>query len=358
MSVEPKLINLLDSLSTAVVVVSDTLEITYINSSAEALLAISKERITGSAITDYIAETESAITALKESIRLQRHYTKRRARWRLHNNQRITVDYSVTPNSDLPGLVLEVQPLDRLLKITREEAVNSSQETTRSLIRGLAHEIKNPLGGIRGAAQLLARELDDPEQHEYTDVIISESDRLRNLVDRMLGPRQLPRWNMVNIHEVLERVATLIIAESKGKVQIKRDYDPSIPSLPGDDELLIQSLLNIVRNAMQALAESKLPGPKIVLRTRIQRQFSIGRRNHPLVCRIDIEDNGPGIPPEIVEDIFYPMISGRAEGTGLGLAISQQLIVQHHGQITCESSPGETKFSIYLPMEPGHAENE
>ncbi|GAA4948868.1 nitrogen regulation protein NR(II) [Halioxenophilus aromaticivorans] len=358
MSVEPQFTYLLDSLSTAIVVVNEALEIHYINSAAESLLAISKERITGSPITDYIAETESAITAIKDALSAQRHYTKRRAHWRLHNGQRITVDYSVTPNQDLPGLVLEVQPLDRLLRITREEALNASQETTRSLIRGVAHEIKNPLGGIRGAAQLLARELDNPELHEYTDVIIDESDRLRNLVDRMLGPRQVPRWAMVNIHEVLERVATLINAESHGGVFIKRDYDPSIPPLPGDNELLIQSLLNIVRNAMQALTESNTDEPTIKLCTRIQRQFSIGRRCHPLVCRIDIEDNGPGIPADIIEDIFFPMISGRAEGTGLGLAISQQLIIQHHGQILCESAPGTTKFTIYLPMEPGYAENE
>ena len=358
MSVDPQSNQLLDSLSTAIVVVNESLEINYINSAAEALLAISKERITGSPITEYIAESESAIHAIQEALQQQRQYTKRRARWRLHNGQGITVDYSVTPNQELRSLVLEVQPLDRLLRITREEAINSSQETTRSLIRGVAHEIKNPLGGIRGAAQLLARELDNRELHEYTDVIIDESDRLRNLVDRMLGPRQVPRWAVVNIHEVLERVATLINAESHGRVFIQRDYDPSIPPLPGDNELLIQSLLNVVRNAFQALTENNTHQPTIVLRTRIQRQFSIGRRNHALVCRVEIEDNGPGIPSELVEDIFYPMISGRAEGTGLGLALSQQLINQHHGQITCESVPGKTKFSIYLPMEAGHAENE
>ena len=358
MSVEPQSNHLLDSLSTAVVVVNESLEINYINSAAEALLAISKDRITGSPITDYIAESESAISAIKEAMKTQRQYTKRRARWRLHNAERITVDYSVTPNPELPGLVIEVQPLDRLLRITREEAINSAQETTRSLIRGVAHEIKNPLGGIRGAAQLLARELDNPGLHEYTDVIIAESDRLRNLVDRMLGPRQMPRWAMVNIHEVLERVATLINAESHGRVFLQRDYDPSIPPLPGDDELLIQSLLNIVRNAYQALTENNIEQPTIILRTRVQRQFSIGRSCHPLVCRVEIEDNGPGIPAELIEDIFYPMISGRAEGTGLGLALSQQLIIQHHGQINCDSVPGATKFSIYLPMEAGYAEIE
>jgi len=358
MSNEPNFKLLLDSLSTAIVVVNEALAIDYINPAAEALLSISQDRIQGWPINHYVVESEAAITAIKNALRDQHHYTKRRARWRLPNGQRITVDYSVTPSPDLPGLVLEIVPLDRLLRISREEAVNSAQETTRNLIRGLAHEIKNPLGGIRGAAQLLARELPNTSLHEYTDVIIDESDRLRNLVDRMLGPRQLPRWSMVNIHEVLERVSTLISVESHGKVTFKRDYDPSIPVLPGDAELLIQSLLNIVRNGMEALSESTTRDPTIILRTRIQRQFSIGRRSHPLVCRVDIEDNGPGIPPDIIEDIFYPMISGRPEGTGLGLAISQQLINQHHGLIACESRPGCTKFSIYLPMESGHAENE
>ncbi|WP_317932421.1 nitrogen regulation protein NR(II) [Halioxenophilus sp. WMMB6] len=361
MSADPNYKLLLDSLSTAVVVVNSKLEIGYLNPTAEALLAVSGERILKSPVTNFFLETESAIAAMEDAVRYQHHYTKRRAKWQLHNGQLITVDYSVTPLQDPPGLALEIQPLDRLLRISREEAVISAQETTRNLVRGLAHEIKNPLGGIRGAAQLLSRELPNPQLHEYTDVIIDESDRLRNLVDRMLGPRQLPKWAKINIHEVLERVATLISAENIGsdqshKVTLKRDYDPSIPQLPGDQELLIQSVLNIVRNAMQALSESATPGATITLRTRIQRQFSIGRQSYPLVCRIDILDNGPGIPPEIIEDIFYPMISGRAEGSGLGLAISQQLINQHNGLIECESRPGNTIFSIYLPMEISHAE--
>ncbi|GAB2188448.1 nitrogen regulation protein NR(II) [Sessilibacter sp. MAH2] len=356
MTLETNYKQLLDSLNTAVAVVDAELKILYLNPSAEALMEISRARVLGTEIQNYFTETETALSALKEAVALQSQYTKRRAKWRLHNGQDLTIDYTVTALTDQHAATIEIQPLDRLLRISREEAVVSAQETTKNLIRGLAHEIKNPLGGIRGAAQLLARELPNEELSEYTDVIIDEADRLRNLVDRMLGPRQLPNLQDLNVHEIIERVATLISAESRGKVHLKRDYDPSIPNLPADRELLIQALLNIIRNALQALTESETRAPEIILRTRIQRQFTIGRENYPLVCRIDVQDNGPGIPPEIIGDIFYPMISGRPEGTGLGLAISQQLINQHNGLVECESQPGRTLFSIYLPMEAHHAE--
>src|SRR5690606_3605786 len=250
----------------------------------------------------------------------------------------------------------EIQPINRLLRINREEMLAASHDTTRTLVRGMAHEIKNPLGGIRGAAQLLARELPDSSLLEYTNIIIDEADRLRNLVDRMLGPNQLPQFRMLNIHEALERVTAIIHAESNDAVSLTRDYDPSIPDMMGDKELLIQAFLNIARNAMQALLEAGMVDGGICLRTRIQRQFTIGRRHHPLVCRIDIIDNGPGIPTDMIENIFYPMISGRADGSGLGLTISQHLIHQHHGLIECQSEPGNTRFTLYLPMDVHHAE--
>ena len=227
------------------------------------------------------------------------------------------------------------------------------------LVRGLAHEIKNPLGGIRGAAQLLARELPNTDLQDYTDVIIQEADRLRNLVDRMLGPYRPPQLTSINIHEITERVCNLIEAETQGDLQILRDYDPSIPDLMGDREQLIQAVLNIVRNAMQAL----LAGPpsqhgQITLRTRTLRQFTIGQRRHRLVCRLEIFDNGPSIAPGILDSIFYPMVSGRADGTGLGLSITQNIITRHHGLIECESVPGCTVFTLFLPLDftPGEEE--
>lgn len=346
---------LLDSLSTSIILVDRSLCLRHMNPSAEALLSASIERTLGQPLTQFFYESQDTPKQLQQAADESNHYTKRHAEWQLLTGGQITVDYTVTPFGE-DGLVIEIQPIDRLLRISREEMLTSSQETTRDLVRGMAHEIKNPLGGIRGAAQLLARELPGSDLQEYTGVIIDEADRLRNLVDRMLGPNQLPQVQAVNIHEVLERVATIIKAESSGTVVIPRDYDPSIPDLEADKEQLIQALLNIARNAMQALQEHKSDRPTIRLVTRIQRRHTIGRRNHPLVCRVDIVDNGPGIPEDIVKNIFYPMISGRADGTGLGLTISQHLIHQHQGLIECHSEPGSTRFSLYLPMEAQHAE--
>ncbi|MCW8127698.1 nitrogen regulation protein NR(II) [Microbulbifer halophilus] len=342
---------LLDSLNSAVVVLDDKLLLRYLNSAAEDLLAASSARVSGQPLSEVVRESNHAHRAMRSAIAAGQKYTVRRATWRLHNLDMRTVDYSVSPVAELGLLLLEVQPMDRVLRIAREDALINAQETTRNLVRGMAHEVKNPLGGIRGAAQLLQRELPDEELAEYTRIIIDEADRLRNLVDRLLGPRKPAELQPTNVHEVLERVAQLIDVECEGKLKIRRDYDPSIPEIPGDSEQLIQALLNIARNAMQAIDESiGLASGEIVLRTRIQRQFTIGRRHCPLVCRIEIEDNGPGIPEEIRERIFYPMISGRAEGSGLGLSISQNIINQHRGLIKCDSRTGQSVFQIYLPL--------
>jgi len=351
MAVNPNYKQLLDSLTTAVVLVDNNFNAIHLNSAAEALLQVSVDQVFGTPLNHYFHEINEVADSLKSVVSKSYQYTKRKVKWRLHTGKQITVDYAVTPLPDSEHSVLEIQPLDRLLRISREEAIISSQETTRSLVRGMAHEVKNPLGGIRGAAQLLERELEDGALSEYTTIIIAEADRLRNLVDRILGPSQPMSFKPVNIHEVLERVALLINVESDSNVTITRDYDPSIPDIPGDQELLVQAVLNIVRNAVQALQESNTPAGTISLSTRIQRQFTIGRQHHTLVCEAAITDNGPGIPKPLVDNIFYPMISGRADGTGLGLAISQQLVNQHNGLIECNSQPGNTRFSIYIPIE-------
>ncbi|GAB1265801.1 nitrogen regulation protein NR(II) [Aurantivibrio infirmus] len=343
---------LLENLSTAVLVADSRLSCQYLNPAAEVLFAVSREQVYGGPITNCFYESESALETFQTAADLQDNYTKRQVLWQIPNGSKVTVDYSVTPIGENASLLIEIQHLDRLLRISREEATSATQETTRNLVRGLAHEIKNPLGGIRGAAQLLARELPNESLEEYTHIIIQEADRLRNLVDKMLGPHQPSSFDFINVHEVLERVAAIIHAESAGRLVIDRDYDPSIPALAADKEQLIQAILNIVRNAWEALEDANMVDEgNITLRTRIQRQFTIGRFHHNLVCRIDVIDNGPGIPSELIEDIFYPMISGRAKGTGLGLAISQQLISQHLGFIDCESLPGRTQFSVYIPLE-------
>lgn len=342
---------LLDSLSTAILLLDGHLQLRHMNPAAEALLSMSLERCQNEPFTHFFHESADTPDELMHAAAHANHYTKRHAEWRLLNGEEITVDYTVTPFPQNEGLVIEILPIDRLLRISREEMLSSSQETTRILVRGMAHEIKNPLGGIRGAAQLLARELDSAELKEYTGIIIDEADRLRNLVDRMLGPNQLPQMAPLNIHEILERVATMILAESANAIHIIRDYDPSLPDILGDKEQLIQALLNIARNAMQVMTEHQTPNPTLTLRSRIRRQYTIAGHHHPLVIHIEVIDNGPGIPEHMVKQIFYPMISGRAEGTGLGLTISQHLIHQHKGLIECHSEPGETCFSLFLPME-------
>jgi two-component system nitrogen regulation sensor histidine kinase GlnL len=347
---------LLDNLTTATLMLNDDLRLEYMNPAAEMLLAISGQRSHGQFISELFTESSEALSALRQAVEQAHPFNKREAMLTSVSGQNLTVDYAVTPvfNRGETLLLLEIHPRDRLLRITKEEAQLSKQETTKLLVRGLAHEIKNPLGGIRGAAQLLARELPEESLKDYTNVIIEEADRLRNLVDRMLGSNKLPSLALTNVHEVLERVSSLVEAESQGSIILVRDYDPSIPDVLIDREQMIQAVLNIVRNAMQALsAQSDLRMGRITLRTRALRQFTIGHCRHRLVTKIEIIDNGPGIPAELQETIFYPMVSGRADGTGLGLAITQNIISQHQGLIECESHPGHTVFSIFLPLEQG-----
>ncbi|ACR11822.1 nitrogen regulation protein NR(II) [Teredinibacter turnerae] len=347
--------NILDSLLTAIILVDHNLTVVHMNASAEMNLGVSGEKMSGRSIHACFSASDGTPMSLEEALRNNRNFTKRKASWKLHNNQTIMVDYSVIPSHEMNHMVIEFQPLDRLLKISREEAMLASQETTRNLIRGMAHEIKNPLGGIRGAAQLLARELHHEELEEYTRIIIDETDRLRNLVDRMLGPHKSSERKPTNIHEVLEHVHSVIKAEVGSQITIKRDYDPSIPPLTADRAQLIQAVLNIGRNAMQSLLENGTANPQIAFRTRVQRRYTIGRTHHPLVVKISITDNGPGIPPELIEDIFFPMITGRANGSGLGLAIAQNLVNLHKGIIECASRKGKTEFTIYLPLDTENA---
>ena len=349
--------DILDNLQTAILLVDPDLSVNYLNSSAEALLETSGNQVTGESITVLFTEKETEEATLLEAIKDNNPFTKRETQLILPNGRSITVDCAVTPvftDDEVSALIMEFQPLDRLLKISRKEGLLSSQQNSQALIRGLAHEIKNPLGGLRGAAQLLAKELPNESLTDYTNIIIEEADRLGNLVDRMLGSHNLMNMQALNIHEVLERVKSLVDAETGGRIALKRDYDPSIPDISGDKERLIQALLNIVRNAMQALLCSNNKAtatPTITLKTRTLRQFTIGTKRHRLVCKIEISDNGPGIAKDIAETLFFPMVSGRADGTGLGLSISQSIITHHHGLIECSSEPGNTVFALVIPLE-------
>lgn len=340
----------LDNLLIAIVVLDEQSNIVYLNVAAEDCLGISGDGLRGKPLSSFFAESDVTPSAICEGAKLGESFTRRRAHWQLLHGRELTVDYSVTLIPELKQIIVEIQPLDRLLRISRDEAWITSQETTTQMLRSMAHEIKNPLGGIRGAAQLLSRELGNEDLEEFTKIIIDETDRLRNLTDRMLGPNTPIAFQAVNIHIVLEHVASVIRLESNGNLHIIKDYDPSIPDLWGDKEQLIQATLNIVRNALQALQENHVDGGAITLRTRVRHRYTIGRKTHDLVTEIRIMDNGPGIPPHLVEDIFFPMITGRAEGTGLGLSISQNLITRHKGLIECSSVPGKTVFAIYLPL--------
>lgn len=247
-----------------------------------------------------------------------------------------------------PGrhVIVELSDATHWRQIDREHALISQRDASRRMILQLAHEIRNPLGGLRGAAQLLERELPTPELREFTRIIIGEADRLTSLTDSLLGPVRRPQRQDVNVHEVLERVVALIASERQAGVQLFRDYDPSLPLLSADPAQLMQALLNIARNAIQSIA----PDGHILFRTRALTNFPIGAVRHKLVLSIEIEDNGPGVPADLAESIFYPLVTGRSDGTGLGLPIAQDLVSRHGGLIEYQSRPGKTIFVVRLPF--------
>ncbi|MHB8471481.1 MAG: nitrogen regulation protein NR(II) [Gammaproteobacteria bacterium] len=342
----------LENLTTSTLLFDERLRLVYINPAGEMLLAASARQVQGSILGELMPAAKAFVAAVEKALASGHPYTERELRLDWADGRVITVDCTITPLLEThqpPALLMELLHVDRHLRIAREEHLLAQHQAARALVRGLAHEIKNPLGGLRGAAQLLERELPDEELKEYTRIIILEADRLQNLMNRMLGPNALPQKRAINIHEVLEHVRGLVRAEAGSQSGIDRDYDPSIPLLYADPDMLIQAVLNIVRNALQALS-TQTQG-NIQLRSRAQRQVTIGHRRHKLVVRIEISDNGPGIPPDMIENIFYPMVTGRANGTGLGLSIAQSLVNQHNGLIECASRPGHTVFTILLPLE-------
>jgi len=333
----------LDLLATAVVVLDDDYVVRYANPAAENLLTAGARSLIGHPFLGFFAERTELERALDEARVIHWDYSARNVTYVRTGREPVPFSCTVTRIDAFGlGLLAELRPIQEQLRIEREARIESEQQANRELIRNLAHEIKNPLGGLRGSAQLLERELERPELREYTQVIIKEADRLQLLMDRMLTPHRAPRLEPLGVHEVLERVRSLVRAEFG--IEIVRDYDPSLPELMGDREQLIQAVLNIARNAAQVGAQV------ITFRTRAMRNVTIRKQRLRLALELQVIDDGPGVADEIQDRIFNPLVSGREGGTGLGLSLAQTFVHYHQGVIEFESRPGRTTFRILLPL--------
>jgi len=348
----------LEHLATAVILLDKSRSIIYANPGAEVVFALSAKQISGLPLSQVFPGCEILHAAVENAIENHSPFREHEFIITTLRQNSLAVTCTVTP-VDLASacLVLEFQQMDQQLRIAREERMLIQQQANAELLRNLAHEIRNPLGGLRGAAQLLEHELPQVSLREYTQVIIKEADRLQSLMDRLLVPHRVPKYEPTNIHEVLERVRSLLLAESPKGMVVQRDYDTSLPELIGDREKLIQAVLNIARNAVQAMqnqAQDQNQGQvqhQITLRTRAERQVTLAKKRYRVAIKLQIIDNGPGISSEIRDRIFYPLVSGREGGSGLGLTLAQTFITQHHGMIECESQAGHTCFTILLPIE-------
>jgi len=338
----------LEHLATAVLLLDGERRVIYTNPAAEVMFALSHHHIAEMSLDQVFIGAEMLCNAVGNALTSKGPYREHEITLTTFRQLSLAATCTVTPVDLSPvRLVLEFQQMDQQLRIAREERMLIQQQANAELLRNLAHEIRNPLGGLRGAAQLLEHELPQPSLREYTQVIIKEADRLQSLMDRLMAPHRVPKYELTNIHEVLERVRSLLLAESPEGIAIRRDYDTSLPDLVGDREKLIQAVLNIARNAVQAMQGQG----EIVLRTRAERQVTLAKKRYRVAIKLQIIDNGPGIPDAIRERIFYPLVSGREGGSGLGLTLAQNFITQHHGMIECESQPGRTCFTILLPIE-------
>jgi len=336
----------LDCLSTGAMILDAGGHIAYVNPAAETLLGVSGAQLIGDDVAAAFERSPELLAAIQTACAQQETVVEYELDVAVSGHPPIRLGCNISPlDTPQQGALIEMRAVDPHLRIARLEQARLQQEANRELLRNLAHEIKNPLGGIRGAAQLLEHELPRESLREYTQVIIKESDRLQSLMERLLTPNRMPRFGAVNIHEVLERVRSLILAETPS-MSLRRDYDISLPEIRADSEQLIQATLNIARNAVQAMHGQG----QIIFRTRVARQITLESRRYQLGMRVEIIDNGPGIPEEIRGQIFFPLVSAREGGSGLGLAVAQTLVAQNHGAIDCESRPGHTVFSIFLPL--------
>ncbi len=340
-----------DMLATSVAVVRSNGEVLFANAALEDSLGISRRSIVGSHLPDSFTEPAHLQTALKAADSNE-FAALRYDAWLLRLGREALPVHVIVTLTESHDFIVELLPLAQQARQDREERLAEQAQANKELIRNLAHEIKNPLGGIRGAAQLLELEMDSPELNEYTQVIIREADRLQSLVDRLLAPHRRPHVvGDVNIHEVCERVRSLIMAEFPKGLTLVQDYDTSIPEFRGDREQLIAALLNVAHNACQALTERMVNGDAhLIFRTRVARQTTFGKQRYRLALELHVIDNGPGVPDSIKDRIFFPLVSGREGGSGLGLTLAQTFVGQHHGLIECESEPGRTDFKILIPL--------
>jgi two-component system nitrogen regulation sensor histidine kinase GlnL len=343
----------LDLLATAVVALDAGYIVRYANQAAENLLGAGARSLIGQRFPGLFADRVALESMLAEALAVHWSYRAQTVNYERPGMEPTPVSCVVTP-IDVPGtpLLVEMRPIQEQLRLEREERLLDQQEATRELLRNLAHEIKNPLGGLRGSAQLLERELERADLKEYTQVIIKEADRLQVLLDRLLTPRRAVQLAQVNIHEVLERVRSLVQAEFPAGISVLRNYDPSVPDMVGDIEQLIQAVLNVVRNAAQALLSGANAGRggTIVLRTRSARQVTIARQRHKLALELQVMDDGPGVPEDIRDRVFNPLVSGREGGSGIGLALVQTYVQNHGGVVEFDSRPGRTVFTLLLPL--------
>ena len=346
--------DLLDALSTGIIMLDAQLCPIYANVAAQDLLAFSLNKARGRPFGDFLHDSNGLTTILRRSIETGEAFADRELTVRPAGAPRDlrTLDVTITPlEGQITGthLLLELADTTQRKRISRENDLLARLDGSRLMIKQLAHEIKNPLGGLRGAAQLLERELQQASLKEYTQVIIGEADRLAALVDSMAGPSRLPQKANINVHEICEHVYHLLRAEARPGILVDRDYDPSLPNALLDRNQMIQALLNVARNALQAVGQEQ-SGGKVLFRTRALSNVSIGSARHRLVASLQIEDNGPGVPDSLRSSIFYPLVTGRANGSGLGLAVAQELVTRNGGLIEFESEPGRTVFTLLLPL--------
>ncbi len=341
-----------DLLATLITVVDRNGLVLFSNSALEDVLGISRRSIVGSAFADAFTEPSQLQNALEGAIENEFGALRYDAWLKRVGYEPMPVHVIITRIDPAEDIIVELVPLEQQTRQDREERLLEQAQSNKELIRNLAHEIKNPLGGIRGAAQLLELEMDSPDLTEYTQVIIHEADRLQSLVDRLLAPHRRPHLvGDVNIHEVCERVRSLIVAEFPRGLRVVRDYDTSIPEFRGDREQLIQTVLNIAHNAAQALGDRMAAGDaELTFKTRVMRQITFGKQRYRLALELHVIDNGPGVPDSIKDRIFYPLVSGREGGSGLGLTLAQTFVQQHHGLIEVDSVPGRTDFKILIPL--------